>query len=40
MERKLAPVIVELIAAIEGIERTLAGLTVDEFKRDWQAAGH
>jgi uncharacterized protein with HEPN domain len=37
MERKLAPVIVELIEAIEGIERTLAGRSVEDFKADWEA---
>lgn len=35
MPRKLGPVLAEILAAIEGIERATRGKTVEDFQRDW-----
>lgn len=35
MPRKLGPVLAEILAAIEGIERATRGKTVEDFQREW-----
>jgi uncharacterized protein with HEPN domain len=35
MPRKLDPVLVEILAAIEGIERATRGKTIEDFQHEW-----
>lgn len=34
-ERRIEPILAEIIAAIDGIESAMAGKTLDDFKVDW-----
>ena len=35
MPRKLGPVLADILAAIEGIERATLGKTIEDFGREW-----
>ena len=35
MARKIRPVLTEILAAIEGIEHSVAGRTLDDFQKNW-----
>ena len=35
MARKIRPVLTEILAAIDGIEHSVAGRTLDDFQQNW-----